>query len=83
MFWNEQHTDGVELYVNSLPDIERRRVEAQAAFLFAQMKILGFAEHLPETLPEINRNQAARLLQLALNVGASCQVFNLVKLPEE
>lgn len=83
MYWTEKHTEGVEELTRAMPDAMRRSLEAEAAHLFVQMKILGLAPDLPDTIAGVTREQAAKLLQLAINVRATSDLLRLIALPAE
>lgn len=70
MVWTEETTEAVWTHFEALPWQEKTRIEILAMQLFVQMKVVGLCTELPASVPQLDRDQCARLLQVAMNLDA-------------
>lgn len=71
MKWTSAHTEGLDDLYEMLTDSRRASLDAKAASLFVQLKILDIiGKDWPETVAGLCEDQSAQLRQLAMNLEA-------------
>ena len=78
--WDEEQVKYQEDAFKAMPEQRRNQLDAMAMQLFVWSKMLGLAsDNLPEVFTQVNREQGARLRQLALHVDLTSQMYRLPK----